>query len=37
MPMVSITIDERTANSEHTVQLTRLATMITRSGLRPSP
>ena len=37
MPMVSSTIDERSVNMEHTIQLTRLPASTMRSRARPEP
>ncbi len=37
MPMVSSTIDDRSANVAHTIQLTRLPISRRRKGVGPSP
>ena len=37
MPMTSGTIEERRANTEQTVQFTRLPSRMTRNGREPSP
>ena len=37
MPIVSSTIDERSVNAAHTVQLTRLPSRTSRTGFGPRP